>query len=794
MMLRILTALALLAAPLAASTPQPAGDPAAGDLAAGDPAAGDLAAGRALADALIDQASPGYLPDDVGAHLRRAVVLTALAVRLDNDNPRAWRVRAEALNVLDDHAAAAEAEAQVLRIGKGRDYTAGARLIGYRLAALDTAEQRMSTLERLAADPSWSEALRALAVANLGAIAEGRGRMDGAQALYRRALALDGTEPAALRGLARLSGETDPAARTEVALGLLRGNPLAINVAWEVGQICRDVGLHDQAVAFYDYAVAVARATGRSVSQVFTRDHLDALVDAGRYRRAADEFTDAVADQITDVTMATLLVEANRRLGDDEQVRVHLKRLQAAYAPREAAARANGRLAAEVAWYHLVSRQRRRTALNWAAIAFQAAPDDPRVRRVWGVTHLRSDRAERAREVLTVLAVHDLDAVTALLDDALLRGDREAADRWLKTAATFSRRGAAWRRLLAVVGKHKIAPPAPMAAADDVKVRVETFLDGPTLAMGRSPGEVLRVTVEPVAAEVRPGTDPAVVATLTNTVSAPVPIGDWGLLDSRAMLTVRMTAPDEKREWTQHVPIDWPAPRWLAAGESVRRVVSLNTGEIRRAMNHRPLSRLELSVETTLEPVRRNDQVVSDLPALTVPPATIVRTPLLDEPTPTAYDEALKGLVRRLKGDDAVEAMRAAKVTVALLALAEKVDAGETGSAGKLGNHLREPHLLAMLRFALQEARPAVRARTLAAMERLTLTPLMTRLVTPCLSQSSGTVRALALQRLINVADGKPAPALEAFARKDPDPLVGEMAKALLGPKASEGESAAESE
>ena len=769
MTLRILTVLALLAAPLTAAT-QPAGDPAA-----------EIpAAATRLADALVEQASPGYLPDDVGAYLRRAVVLTALAVRLDPDNARAWRVRAEALDVLGDAAAAAAAETQVLRLGKGRDYDAGARTIRYRLAALDTAEQRTAMLERAAADPSWSDALRALAVTNLGAIAEGRGQMDEALALYRRALTLDPAEQAALRGLARLSADAGPTGRIDVALGLLRGNPLAINVAWEMGQICRDVGLHGEAVVFYDYAVAVARATGRSISQVFWRDHLDALVDAGDYRRAVDEFTDTIGAEITDVAMATLLVEANRRLGNDEQVRVHLRHLQEAYAPSEAAARANGELAAEVAWYHLVSRQRHRTALNWAALAIKATPDDPLVRRVWGVTHLRSDQAERARQVLASMAAYDLDAVTALLDDALLRGDRDAAARWLKLAGTFSRRGAAWRRLLEVVGKHQVATPAPMVAVADLKTRVDSFLDGPTLAMGRAPQEVLRVTVEPVAAEIHPGTDPAVVATLTNTGAAPVPTGQWGLLEPQAMLTVRAVASDERREWIQPVPVVWPAPRWLGGGESVRQVVSLNTGRIREALGHRPLSRLELTVETIVEPVRRNDRMVSALPAVTVAPAAIIRRPLVDDETPAAYYEALKGLVSRFSGDDPIEAMRAADVTVSLLALAEKVDAGETGPAGKLGNHLREPRLLAMLRYCLQQAHPVVRARTLAAMDRLTVTPLMVRLITPCLSQSSGTVRALALQRLVDVADGRPVPALARFAANDPDPLVGAMAKALI--------------
>jgi hypothetical protein len=145
---------------------------------------------------------------------------------------------------------------------------------------------------------------------------------------------------------------------------------------------------------------------------------------------------------------------------------------------------------------------------------------------------------------------------------------------------------------------------------------------------------------------------------------------------------------------------------------------------------------MELMIEAMADPVERDGEWVSGIPSIVIGPARIVRKPLVTAETPEAYYEALKALVRQFTGDDQVEAMRAADVTVSLLHLVEKVKAGQTAPAGKLGRGLREPELLSMLRYCLQQAPPAVRARTLGSMGRLTPTPLMLRLMGPSLVHS----------------------------------------------------------
>jgi hypothetical protein len=749
-----------------------------------DPAAVSPAAAKELATYIVADATPGYVPEDVAVHVRKAVVLAALAARLDPDNARAWRVRAEALDVLGDSARAAEAEARHLSLTGGRGYESGTRWIRYSLATLDTAEQRITMLRALAEDTQQPKTLRALALVNQAAIAEGRGEIEEAASLYGQTLQLDPAQESALRALRRIEQDPSATRRVQLALYLLGGNPLAVNVAWEIGQICRDVGLYDQAVMMYDYARDVAVKTDQFPSEIFNRDRLDCLLDAGKYREALGEYSETIAAPVTaDLPVVGMLVEASRALGDQTQMAVHVKRMHEGYRSYEAAARTEGDVAAEVAWFQLHYRHSARVAANWAAIGYTILPDDPFVQRVWAVTHLGSDQAAEARSLLENLRGDDLYALTALIDDAFARGDRAAGQRYLAEAASFGRRGPAWRQLRGVVQQHKVSLPDAPADRQPVADLIAEFVQTRALDMGRDPEEFLVVTVRPVAAEIGPGRLPAVTLTLTNVSDLPVPVGPWGLIESQVTLKVQMVMPREQDQMIQHTPVVWEAPRWLAAGESVTRIVTLDTGAVGQALAYRPLAPIELTIETVVDPVLRGEEWTSGVPSITVEPARILRKGLVDVESPEAYYEALKGLVRQFTGGDQVAAMRAAGVTVSLLALVEKVKAGQTGPAGKLGGDLREAELLSMLRYCLQSADPIVRARTLGAMRQLTPTPLMLQLAGPCLAQSSSLVRARAVEILAGAAEGPPNRALALLAEKDPDPLVRDMARTFMSKK-----------
>ena len=754
----------------------------AGACWAQEPAAPPSAAEKELARSIVHDTAVGYLPTDVRSHLGRAMVLARLALRIDPGCASALRVLAEAAESLGKTSEAAAAEGAYVRAVRGGDYAAAVNQLRCEMAALSTAEQREQMLQAVAADTSNTKPVQAKAQAELAAIKEGRGDMAAAIESYRASLEIDVNQREALAGLLRLVRPIGPAEQTDNALAMLRGNPLAINVAWELGQLCRRQGLYDKALTLYEYAWAVAEVTGQARSEAFRRDFLDALLDGGLDERAVAEFAEVVAGDPVDLGAASLLVEAYRRLGKARQADELVLRMHQVYRPREALGITDGALGAELAWFNLVFRGRKQTAMDWAQKGLNMSADDPFVQRVWGVAFLRVRRSEEARLLLERLAGTDIYAAAELAAHAFAEAKADRAAEILAKTAGLSRSGPAWRRLKAVAAEHAAELPPPTEEAVTIGRMIAVFVEQGHLQLGRNPERFLAVTLVPVAAAPYPGEPLAVRATLTNIGRARVPLGEWGLMSPKMMLNVELLADGGRLRIAQRTPVVWPAPRYIMPGQSLQQVVRVDGGRIGTALASRPLVDVEVNVIGILDPVERRGEFVSGLKKVAVDPARILRRALVAAQTPADYDAALKQLVNRLGGADEIQAMHAAEATVSLVLLAEKVKAGRPSLGGKLAPSLREPELLAMLRHCLLETPVTVRCRTLGAMGRLKLTELMLRMIAPCTGHDSPWVRTRAVELLGTTGEGRFREILESFAGGDPDELVREMARRVMPP------------
>jgi len=739
-----------------------------------------MPARRALAESMMHEVKVGYLPKDVKTQLERAALLAQLAVQVDRNCSAAWRVLAETAQRQERYSQAADAQKQYLRSLDGSDYEGTVQWIRLSQRTVGTSEQLEAMLRAVIAHPARSDSIRALALANVAAIEEGRGNFDSARALYARALALDANDESSARGLAGLDGEqAGPLRRAETAMALLRGNPLAIWEAWGLGLLCRTEGLHAQAVTLYGHARAVAKATGQMPSEAFRVDHLDTLLDAGLARRAAEEFADLAKRDPIDVVAAGRMVTAYRLLGETDRAEQLIRRMHEVYRMTETLGKTDGLVAGELAWFYLIYRDRPLTAAKWAEVAQATAVPSPLGRRVWAMTRLASadeGRRKEARAALEASRESDLYANVILADDAFARSDRAAGGRYLAAAVKAVRTGPTWREAVAVAKRHNASLPPMSPAAGKLTERLAAFLGEGYLQMGRHIERHLTVKLEPVPAGEGAPSPPAVRVVVTNVGELPVPLGQWGLMTPRLMLNVKMRVRSEAVA-TQAVPVVLPAPRYLLPGRSLRKEVRLDIGRVGDELAYRPLSRAELTVTVVADPVEHRGEFASAVPSVPIEPVRIVRESMVEIQDPDVYYDVLKGLVRHLLGADRTQAMRAAEATVSLLALVEKVKAGRTLPAGKLSRHLREPELLSMLRHCLQRSPTVVRCRTLLAMRRLKLTKLMVQLTEPSLRDESPWVRALAIERL--GAHGRPADLTAALelADRDGDAFVRTMAK-----------------
>lgn len=735
-----------------------------------------------LASSIVRDARVGAVAGNPVVYLKRAAILSRLALQLDPVNATAYRMMAEADEMLGQMAEAASAHAEYLRNVDINDYLVFVGWLNDSLRLLPSAEARAGFLNTVIADAAFNDPARALAASSMGGLEEGRAETSRAMGFYEQAARLDPTLPGALSALDRLETPANPVNQMSRGLAMVQGNPLAVKVEWDLAQLAGGLGLYPQAVALFDCARGTAQAMGQPSSGAFQREYINALLDAGMADRAVKEFAGALKNDPQDMALASLLVEAYRQLGQTKEADAVVAEMNKIYAPREADARPTADMLSDLAWFYLTTRQQPIPAQKWAVKAMQSDGRDPYVQRVWGVTALGGPDAERAQATLTPLAATDPFAAGALAERAYSQGQAASAEGVLTTAAqNLPHRGPGWRYLAQIARKHNFTlPPAP-GAGEAAKV-FGAFNSG-YFEMGLHPEQAVVVAMAPLAAQTTPG-DPIIVrAKLTNTSKLPVPLGDWGLVSPKLLLEVSIKDTATGTVTLEHVtPAVWTAPRYLQPGQSVEQIIRVDSGRIWDYLIRRPLGSFELTITGILDPIDQDGKFVPRLRTVTVAPAVVARPGLSNAEDPQAYYAAMTGVSRRLLGSDVSDAMRAAEATVSLLSMSQAVRAGQVRLGEKVASNMREPELLAMLKYCLQEAPVPVRVRTLGAMRSLTLTALMVKLMAPCIGNSSPLVRARAAELLGLTGDPKYAPILAGIAEHDADGIVRSMARAFLTP------------
>lgn len=735
-----------------------------------------------LARQFAEDARLGYVPTDLAEALRKPVALARLALRIEPDQRASLLMLAEAARSLGLYGQAAENQQRYLQTPTGRiDDGAFTDWLRYRLASLDTIEGRQDFLREVSTRPDLSSERSAVVYDNWAALAEGKGDRAVAIELYRRALQAERTNPDAIRNLAVL---VQPAPslqqRVEDGLALLRGNPLAINVAWELGQICRSQGLYDRALTLYDYAYEVSASTGRSASTDFVRDYADAMLDAGQPQRALDTFARRADMKPVDLGLASLMAEAAAALNRPRARAYWVGRMDRHYRTRQALNELDALGMAEMGWFQWLYEGRPLTASRWADNARAMEPNDPFILRVWAMTFLDSDSSDQALEILSLLQRSDPYALATRLDRAMKADPQFDATGMLEHAAAMRRGGPGWRYLRRVFERHGLAVPPRPATADSLDAMIAEQIDAGWFEMGLHPDRFVRAALTMPAETFAPGEPMVLTATLENIGTLPVPLGDWGLVTPRMLLSVGVVVDKGAARATYEAALTWPTPRRLMPGQKLETTVRIDDGPVADLLVSRPLWDVELRVEAILDPVERVRQLRPALSSLAMEPRTVGVGGLLREPDPVAYQQALLDVNARLRGKDAVPAMWAGRTVASLLAMHDEIERGQTASAGKLAPFVRRGPLLEMLRYALQEATPEVRCATLAAMRDVRLTPEIIQLMGPCLAHPSEFVRARAIERLGELGSPALTDVLQSFAEGDADPLVRAMAESYV--------------
>jgi tetratricopeptide (TPR) repeat protein len=762
----------------------------------------------AVAASLLQLARQGDKSANPRLFVRRAEALAQLALREDPSLADAWQLIAEAQESSSDLAAAAQAQAQYLAMLGRTDYDGTLRWVRYAMGTVPLAGQRITLLHELVVDtkrPAWE---RSAAWANMGVILENDGKSGEALEDYREALKLDGTQRAGLEGVARLSDSYGPAEQAAGAVAMLQGNPLAVNVAWELGQLCRQQGLYDRAVSLYDYAFSVARQTEHYPSAEFRRDLLDALLDAGLTDRAIKEFASEIDTTPPDMGILALLAETYQKAGKSEEQKKTVAVMTDEYGQHQVVVRVPGPQAAELAWFNAFYRDSQLTAMNWADVAMEKAPDNALARRVWAHLYFRSTDAVKAKEakrMMEELAPSDAYALGDTIDEQVRQGHVDQANASVEKALLLPRTGTSWRYLSAIAARHGLPLNPRTKFTDAVAARVEPFFKQGAASLGLEPAAHLAVTLDsagavslphaaatpasgplaasqPATREVRtvsiePGRPLMITAVLSNVGATPVPLGEWGLISPRAVITVHVEADDGRIKAEARVPVVWAAPQLLEAGKSLRQQVSLEVPEIAAVLANRPLDEVTLTVGAIIDPVERRGLLAPAIKSLQVQPLAVHRKALLENFAPEAYERTLSNLDKAVRGGDEAAAGQAATIITQLATLIQTPEADRPLSSSRSMTDLRDARVMELLRYCLQEAAAAVRIKTLEHLGHMALSDRICKMMAPCLAHADPAVRAWAIDLLCREDATRFRDILAAFAQHDADPLVRQLAQ-----------------
>jgi tetratricopeptide (TPR) repeat protein len=745
-----------------------------------------VAVAPSAADSLLHSAvGLVHAPADTPGRAGRLVVLLEAAVRLNPDDPATCRLLAD---VQESRGRTAEAAAalETCRAARGRPcYTTDCRWLALLLDQRKTAEQRIALLEGLLNRTDLPAGVRAVAAARLGGLHRGRGELDEAHRAYRRALELDPANPDAAEGLLAVTEDPAPADRTAALLQLLRGNPKAVAVAWDLAALLDALGLHAESLTFYEHAWQTATSTGgaEALSSAFVTEYCNAMLNAERYAEALRRFRPLLEQFPDNLDLRALCVEAYRAVGQRDDAEAVLQSMVDRYETRAATDGDSALLVAERAWFNLITRRHARTALAYAQRAAEMQGEDDFVRRVLAACRVRTGQFQAGLDVLKELRDRDVYAAVFLAEALFQLGEADPAAEALRSAVQQSRSGPAYRRAGELAEQYEVSlPPAPGA---DGAAEVVAEAELGALAMGRSPERYVAVELRAAAPAVEVGEPLEVTATLTNVGDRSVPIGEWGLLTPTMSFEVAVG----DRRLSKLPLLSWASPRHIEPGNSVTATCRLDVAELDTLLARRPLDDVSLTVRPTLDPVTGPDgEVVSALPQVQVAPVSITRTGLIrpdDRDSVRLWQQGFEQLMdrlgERLATGTVEQRMLAARRVGALLSAGKAAARGEVTVPPAMRGRLSDEPVLALLERALGDDLPAVRAEMLKALLDCPLDESILHRLGRVFDDPDPLVRMRAAE-LLGASDTPDKQTPLRFLASDSEELVRRMAELFLAP------------
>lgn len=742
-----------------------------------------LAAESFLNSAMDMTCSPPTTPARAG----RLVALSHFADRLGPGDWRTSRLLADIYLAQGDPNAEIGAMESYLA-GRPDDYTIRLRWIDARLRKLQNVQARSSFLKSLADQNSLDGPLRAKAMASLADLMLGQGLSADAAEAAKNALAMDPYGSGPLAAWARINDANDFLTSMKMDLRMIQGQPRAFETAWKVGMRLSDLGLFEEALAFYApaWSAGMAENKGAGIPAQMAIQYGSALLDANKPARAVGALGFALAMYVDNTDLESLLIEAHTGAGENTRAALLVEKMAKAYKSREASGSTGEALSAELGWFYAVTQPRANMAVIYADRAVEIDANNPVYQRILGAAELLGGKDDQALPRLTKLLGKDLYASVLLAERYEKTGEKEKLREAVLAGASLANRGPAARKLRRIAARNQVQ--LPVAKNRDAALALLKDFPPSCLTMVSDPNNSISVQLASVGdgKSLICGEPIELAATLKNVGAVDLPLGELGVMNPRMALTATVADTNGKTvvKTTRLPLVVWPAARYLSPGHTITCRVRLDVSELTAALTPHPLENFTITVTGTVDPTVEGQ---SRLPKLSVDPLKIIRRGLLGNVTADtqagwveAYKLALGRIVRDYRRGTLAERMRAARQIGSLLTFATEVQHSRITPPEMLRGQIDRLLVLAMLRAILSDKSPAVRAEAVASLHMVRPDEVVISLLAPRVQDVDPMVRCR-LVELLAVTNSKGHDTILSLMSKDPDPQVQQMAQAFKG-------------
>jgi tetratricopeptide (TPR) repeat protein len=671
------------------------------------------------------------------------------------------------------------------------DVRAALQLLERDLAAARTAEERLAIcIERLER-PHLTRELRSDINRRLGEIHHRQGDRARARKRFVKALALVDLNLPARQGLAIVEDRIEaPATQLQLALMELAASPGSFETRWRIANLLSRNALSHEALTWYALAETAYRApqpTGTAPVSLL-EDWAETLADIGKLKDAVSTCRQAASTAPDDLAVRMRLVEFARQAGDTDLAERESDALAAALRDREAGAlqRRDAGYCQSAARFYLDVRDDPARALEFARHADNLAPNLPATKLLLGRALLENGDNETAITALAPLAAADPSAALAFARACRSTGRGADAVSALQAAAQQRYAGPRFRQIQAVLRElhaPPINPPDPgpiRAALAEFNADVLDFPINPENAIAwevRLHQSAVRLT-DPIRADL----------TLRNRADYPITIGaEWMIPPRIAIVARSLDAAGKAR--TAYLEPELNQRLVLAPGESTTQTVRLDTVATQALLYHQPQRPVEVEFRFMLNPcildidetkvmglplpADKNGTMLSYWWELPTPTHNVTRIPVDASP---AGIERLSAQLRQGATD---QRMAAIATLVALIFERQEAiaDAPHTYPAAVVDTD----RLTELIRSALRDGDPLVRARAATAFTYLPLDPDTINAAAPLLSDEHPLPRLLACELFAKKQGDVFRPVLTRLAR-DRDSLVADLARCYLKP------------